>query len=252
MRIIFSKNRAAQLDLLLRSLRKHAPHEATRVLWWADDWTTLGRFWEGYIKLPLDQFLMAGDDFDLVLRRVLMECPDETVTFFCDDDVVFDDVPFSNIVFYDEEILCVSLRLGAPKKSNLRDGVADWNWVELPRTDHGFPGSIDGHTFRVDDIWEMIGESHISDPTELETVLAMRCEHFAERRPLMASFAEQKLVGVPVNRVADRSGCPNGETFPQSAEELNKRFLDGQRIDLDRLDFSGVAGCHHEIEFQWK
>jgi hypothetical protein len=68
----------------------------------------------------------------------------------------------------------------------------------------------------------------------------------------MACFPEQRLVGIPVNRVSDDSGCPFGTTHPQTAKALNGNYLRGKRIDFDALDFSGVKACHHEMEFVWK
>jgi hypothetical protein len=249
MRLIFSKDRAAQLDLLLRSLERHAPHEATRVIWLA----TTGDFAAGYETLPLNRSMT--NLFDLELRRALWECPDETVTFFCDDDVVFDTIPHYDLDqwfgTWSYQVLCVSLRLGKQNKTMPWPGEV-WSWPELPRTDYGFPASIDGHTFRVKDVFRMIEGRKIPNPSELESVMMARCELFAHERPLMGSFEWQSLVGIPVNRVSEQSRVPFGTKYPQTTRSLNKRFLAGHRIDLDALDFSGVAGCHKEIMFEWE
>lgn len=251
MRLIFSKDRPAQLDLLLRSLRRNASHEATKVLWHA----STDAFCEAYLQQPLDNLWTMDQDFELEVRRALMECPDPTVTFFCDDDIVFERVAPPNLLecrgTFSHEVLCFSLRLGYENKQMRWPGEI-WDWTEMPRTDFGYPGSIDGHTFRVDDILWMIEDRRIPNPTWLEKVLAERCELFVKQRPLMACYEQQSVVGVPVNRVSESSGCPFGETHPQSAEAINKRWLNGERICLDALDFSGVDGCHHEIKFEWE
>jgi hypothetical protein len=249
MRLIFSKDRPAQLDLLLRSLRTNTAHEATKVIWSA----TTRESGAGYSLLPLDRSMT--NLFDLELRRVLMECPDPTVTFFCDDDIVFQRVAPPNLLecrgTFSHEVLCFSLRLGYENKQMPWPGKI-WDWTEMPRTDFGYPGSIDGHTFRVDDVLWMIEDRRIPNPTYLEAVMAERCDLLAQQRPLMACHEQQSVVGVPVNRVSESSGCPFGETHPQSAEAINKRWLNGERICLDVLDFSGVVGCHHEIKFEWE
>ena len=95
MRLIFSRDRAAQLDLLLRSLQRFAPHEQTTVIWDASDI----EFVRAYEQLPLSVDGYAfGIDFNHRLRQALWTCPDQTVTFFCDDDVMIDDAPAPDLL----------------------------------------------------------------------------------------------------------------------------------------------------------
>jgi hypothetical protein len=262
-RLIFSRDRPAQLDLLLRSLERYAPHEQTRIIWWASDWYERDEhpLFDGYYDfLPVDQFLMAAEgDFNLVLRRCLMECPDETVTFFCDDDVLYRKLPrtFTHHLhaemFRNEELLTFSLRLGVRNAQMPMPQRLPWLWQKLPRHDFGFPASVDGHIFRVSDVLRLIGDDVIEHPTNLETVMAIRAEGMAEERPYMASFVQQSLVGIPVNRVSTSSGCPAGVIFPQSTLDLNRRWLAGERIVLDDVvDRAAVTGCHHEVQFRWE
>ena len=101
-------------------------------------------------------------------------------------------------------------------------------------------------------IQSLAAEGHtVIDPNDLERLIAAGCEQIVDKRPLLGAFSEQVLVSVPVNRVATRSRCPNGERFPQSATALNARFLEGSRIDLDALDFSEVNDPHCELPFVW-
>ncbi len=250
MRIVFSKDRPAQLDLLLRSIRKHLPHEATKVIWeYSQPWFVHGYGLIGGLEV-------TGGSFNDELRGALLACPHETVTFFCDDDVVFRDARAYDITL-NEDVLTWSLRLGKQNgwmpwpDASIYEDTAIWTWVGLEPHTFGFPASVDGHTFRVEDIWELIGDDRIDNPTMLETVMAMRVGMFAERRPKMASFQEQKLVSVPVNKVSDQSTCATGRFHPQSTKDLNDRFLGGERIDLDALDFTGCDDVHWEVNYEW-
>lgn len=251
MRIIFSRDRPAQLALLLDSLDRYAYPEATRILWWA----TKPKFVSGYACVT-DQPRTPPERFDAELRSQLgTDDRWRTVSFFCDDDIVFRRLPQRpwELLHDDDSILSVCLYLGRQNvKQPIPPGFPRWEWGPLARHDFGFPCGIDGNTYRVNDVLDMIGSETIPNPTMLETVLALRLPLVAEKRPLMACFPDQCLVGVPVNRVSDQSGVPFGRKFPQTTEDLNRRFLAGERIDLDRLDFSGVDSCHHEIEFVWR
>lgn len=254
MRIVFSRDRPAQLDLLLRSLLRHAPEEETWVCWHAttDDYRDayMGEYREDRIVWQTET---PPENFNEALRRNIVA--DEHITFFCDDDVVYRpyDGEVSGLLDWHPGILTVSLRLGAENtRQQLPPGFPIWDWTQLEATDFGFPGSIDGHTFRGADVMEMLGGDYIENPTQLETILAHRVDAFRSRRPLMASCYDQRLVGVPVNRVSPDSGVEHGLVYPQTTEEMLARWQAGERIALDALDFSGVQGCHHEIPFQWE
>jgi hypothetical protein len=244
-RIVFSKDRAAQLDLLLRSLKRNAPEEQTRVI------TSVSTYdlWRGYR-------ILAGEHPEVGLRLQRASTPfgwyldealdhsDETVTFFCDDDVLYkpiDGAP-SPLLQMIPNVLVFSLRLGHP------DGM--WDWTVLEPHDHGYPGSIDGHTFRTADVRRMLDGQEIPNPLILETVLAKRAGELG--RPLMASYREQKLVGVDVNTVAGDQARPSGREHPQSAEELNARYLAGERISLDAFEIPPTGGCLVEVPFEWE
>lgn len=254
MRLVFSRDRAAQCDLLLKSLKAYAHSENTRVIYRA----TGPRFERGYARLsdlhyPGVLFTREFEDFNSLLWRELRDCEDRTVTFFCDDDVVYQLLPGdpNTMLLEDKQVLTVSWRLGyGNTRMRVPKGFPTWEWMSLPRHDFGFPGSIDGHTFRTKDLLRMLDKQVMDNPTFLETVLARRVEALAEERPLMRSFEEQVLVGVPVNRVSYNSGVDFGERFPQSVEFLNERFLSGERIILNQ-DFRGVEGCHYEILYEW-
>jgi hypothetical protein len=242
-RLVFSKDRAAQLDLLLRSLERYAPKERTRVILTGsttDFQIAYGALIEAHPWVGW--YIQDGANFGWSLDEAL-DHPDETVTFFCDDDVLYreiDRTPAYWLRF--PEVLTHSLRLGS--------GVPTWDWTVLDAQDHGYPGSIDGHAFRTADLRRMLEGQEIPNPLILETILAKRAGEL--ERPLMACYLEQKLVGVDVNTVAEDQLRPSGREHPQSAEELNARYLAGERISLDALDFSGVDGCLAEVPFVWE
>ncbi len=251
MRIVFSKDRAAQLDLLLRSIERHMPPEETTVIWRA----TTEDFLRGYKMLRLRESFEESDwfDFNFLLRDALNDVAGGTVTFFCDDDIVYRPVPKPPAELLADKVLTVCLYLGrGTAKMALPNGFPLWDWTTLERHDFGFPTAVDGNTYRVEDVLTLIVGEPIPNPTMLETTMSLSAPGIAVKRPLMASFEQQCLVGVPVNRVSDLSGVHFGLTQPQTAVDLNRRFLAGEQINLDALDFSGVNSCHHEIRFEWE
>ncbi len=253
MRLIFSKDRAAQLDLLLRSLDRFAPAEDTTVIWTA----TPGRLEQGYLEAPFSAEFVRQDEggFDDAFRAALEEAfeGDDSVTLFCDDDVAFR--PLAS-PYLPGEVVAFSHRLGVQNDRPKPDGFPVWLWGPLERTDFGFPASVDGHVFRASDLLSLIGGDVLENPTGVETIIAGRVEGvLGKRRPWMGCGHDQSIVGVPVNRVSTSSGVDHGLDFPQAVEKINRRWLLGQQINLDdaveKLQ-SQVRGCHHEIRFEWE
>jgi hypothetical protein len=260
MRIIFSRNRAAQLDLLLSSLERNAMPEDTVVIAHASG----SEYVKGY-EVLFDEhatgfFFGDGDVFERE-TRMMFDDAGEFVTFLCDDDVLFAPLFAPLLAFGEgdhgtnERLLCLSLRLGANTTRCYPTGLPNippevglpWDWRAM-QGDFAYPGSLDGHMFRTADVQRALDGRSFRNPTELEDALQAGCLALAGERPLMACYPRSVLCSVPINRVSEQSQVRAGERYPVSAEALNERFLDGWRLDLDRLDFSGVDSAHYEVD----
>lgn len=254
--IILSKDRPAQLDLLLRSIERNGGGQFDPVVI-----TTGG---EGYQALhsvyPFASWWSdrLGDFQSLIQTAVAMCRVNEFVCFMCDDGILYRWAGFVAPTrgFNRPELLTFSLRLGRntdycyPTGSHLPPLDSPWDWRGLV-PDFGYPGSIDGHIFRTADMRRMLDGKSFPNPTALECALVEGCNELAAERPLMASYPHSVYVGNPINRVSEQSGVRYGTTYPVTAEECNRRFLAGERIDLERMDFSHVNGAHTEIELKW-
>lgn len=261
MRIILSKDRPAQLDLLLRSLERNAPPERTKVLYRA----STARFITGYKSVNKGRWYLedenyASGGFEDSIRyflRLADATAQQYISFFCDDDICYR-VGWQLPKTLEHDVLCFSLRMGDNTKiqypSNMPQRVPllpKWRWFDAD-LDFAYPGSIDGHVFRTVDVMGMLQYASFPNPTALECALVEGCNQLADRRPLMQCFSSSVVVGNPVNRVSEQSNVRFGASFPASAEWCNDRFLGGERIALERLDFSGVNGAHTEIKFEWE
>ncbi len=268
MRVVISKNRAAQLDLLLRSLDRFAwPEPTWAVVNWTDD-----DYRAGYELCERDhpevRFLpegsLGGWEFERAVR-FLLEQPDAGafVTFLCDDDVIYRTAPSTPVfaALLEPEVLCFSLRLGANTLVQYPTGfrqhppafdLGPWPW-RLADGDFAYPGSIDGHVFRAADLRTLLDGAEFPNPTALECVLADRLAAGAlPGRPLMSCYPESVLVGLPVNRVSTQSNVRYGERVLRSAYDLNLLYTAGRRIALDSIPFDRVVGAHTELPFDWK
>lgn len=270
---VFSKNRPAQLDLLLRSLTVNAPDLFSRieVLWHCNP----GAMEEGYERCIGLHYrnkkitFTAQTIFRMEVEMLMDETKEEFVAFGMDDCVFHRPLPTeATAIDFDGSLMCFSLRLGLntlacyPLQTSqgfgvpaveVRDGIVTWDWAKASH-DLAYPGSMDFHVFAKADIWPALAEYDWSDsPNQIEEALVAHCRELAEERPRMASFAESCVVGVPANRVSQTHVTNRVEgREDETPEALNERFLAGGRLSLATVDAAKVDGAHVGFPLVWE
>jgi len=259
--IVFSKDRACQLDALLMSIEAYAAgrFDPVYVLWTYSN----PEYRVGYgicaerhrDVIFLHEVNFREDTLALLEGKKL-------VCFFTDDDILTGPI-------YEEieetlawnRVLAFSLRLGKnttycyplsrdqalPKYRVDDGGIMSWRWKEADG-DFGYPFSLDGHVLRVVDVQTAIQDRGFTNPNQLEDILAQRASIFFDR-PLLASYQQSRLVGIPANRVnaTHPNRFANGWRTHATAE-LNRRYLAGERIQ--EFDCTAVGAAHQEILFE--
>ena len=251
--LIFSKNRACQLDLLLRSLRFLVKHNNLRVLYTCDP-----KYAEAYDKVwklhPDVEFIIEKD----FKRQVIDSITSEYVLFLVDDDVMigsFDEDCPEFIKFQEnEEIICLNLRMAQSYDYDFLkdkqvpipkfdDGM--WEWKNY-RHDWGYPMSASSHIFRQKDILPILETIEFgSNPIILERSMRGKLN-----KPLMIGFEKAKFVNILVNRVASNVQR-SGKFIP--ASYLNDKFMAGFIIDLPPIieEAKKTRSCFMSVDFKW-
>ena len=270
--IVFSKDRACQLELLVRSMvggwNVHGKHGLEFTVIYD---TSNERYEKSYEKL-MHEFCGKNYYFSLcrdvgkfkertieAIHNYIDGSHDKYTVFFVDDDVF--KLPFStdSHMFHtfqmQTDIACLSLRM-SPRMTYsytqnknvivppIENGI--WDWTKTKESNWSYPMSLDGHIFRTTDILPLIERLDYNNPNELEGQLA---QHPLLHRPKMICFDEPIIMSLPVNRVqeASKNRCGN-----ISAEFLNEQFLAGKRIKLQPIiDFKNTSPQQEvEIEFE--
>lgn len=262
--IIFSRNRACQLELLLRTFEvnfKEFYEEKIKVLYKAES-----PYKESYSKIRYDNVLFVKEnEFKKDLLSLINK--EEEFTMFLVDDIIFKN-PFSlkdeifEIFRKSNDILTLSLRLhpnlnycyAAGIKLNppvfMKDGSINWT-KENPAGDFGYPMSLDGHVFKTIDILSILQIIPYKNPNSLEGMLAMVANNpnsTFRSKPRLLMYNKSVLFNNPINIVQTNNTNKHGDI---SAEHLNEEFLNGKRI---KNIFKGLENlsCHQEenIEFE--
>lgn len=261
--IVFSKDRACQLQLFLESVQKNASgvfdmHIIIKA--------STEEFKAGYDKIsglfPDIKFIEQSSDIkkdilDLLVSNCAYSC------FFTDDDIIYGQVKEEDIISNissDEDVFCFSLRLGENIKfcytmnmENVLHNQEDlgefikWDWT-LHYLDLGYPLSVDGHIFRTQEITKLTKKVSFKNPNEFEGNLQI-FDNFP--RPKMAAYKHSALVNAPNNIVNDTHPNRNATEHGITTKELNDRLLKGEKIDFDALDFSNIIGAHQELKYKF-
>lgn len=262
--IVFSRDRAMQLDLLLRSMPDGFD---TTVLWKA---TTDGHE-TAYLTCarehPEAAFYMESPDGLVWRAKDILEDADVLACFLTDDSVFYRQPEIPETLR--DGWLCHSFRLGlnttwcypharpqtfpGGRLGSLPLPGISWRW-DRGDGDFGYPASLDGHLFRAAHLRRALMTCNPqANPNRIEEHLDRWVRaRLAAEFPLMTAETQSSLVGIPVNRVNETNPNRYGDLHPVSADDLCARYLNGERIAFDRMDFSDVRGAHQEIPLEFE
>ena len=232
--IIFSRNRAMQLELLLRNL-----NIPSSILYTYDEGFLLG--YEKLMKMHLSFEFIKETNFKLQLVENIRNS--KYVMFMVDDDVMLESFEENCPQFTEfksnSDIISLSLNL-CPRYRYRNLPTMDhnkWEWRPYSKRAKGYtlriwghPMTCTSHVFRTEDIIPIIESNDITNPNYLEHALVANEDNI--KRSLMMCFDNPKTINNGVNQV--QTSFPS-RTLNISPEELEHKFLNGERLSLDYI-----------------
>ena len=226
--IIFSKDRACQLEALIRSFETNGCIRFKHHIIYT---YSNNDFKKGYDKLineskhKKDYFVFIKEaDLKTDMLKVMNT---EFTALFVDDQIMFKPMPNIDLSLLGENEV-FSLRLGR----------------NISEPHLSYPLSTDGHIYRTEDIKPLIELMNFNNPNKFEAGM----QKF--KKGWIVTFLYQCMVSIPHNRVSSKSHCSFSGLYTQ--EILNKYWLDGYVIDINKMDFSNIKNVHKEIELKFK
>ena len=270
--IIFSKDRPAQLDLCLNSIKKNFPDSKHNIVIYnnsqdfADSYRTVQKEHSDVLFWPQGPSLFKDTYAAIASAKY------DHVCFFTDDDICFAEVPSIpyEAIFTESYVTCVSLRLGLNicQRSHEGDISSDkvgehyinGDIISWPRTSYlygsywSYSLSVDGHIFRKEDMTNMIDELCYLESRykwgHTPNVLESELQRFWTTSPnFMIAPKSSVVVNSPNNRVQE-SHPENraGDSHAADSYFLLGKYLSGQRIKLEYLNFDNIKCPHTEID----
>jgi len=253
--VIFSKDRGCQLELLLRSMKLHFKDwdkQKINVLYTFSNYL-FGKGYEITKKLHPEFNYVLEKNFKQDLLS-LMDESKKFSTFLVDDNIFKEDFSLEDeklkMLETDSNILCLSLRLHPrlsycyPARCKMVSPSPDENnkfsWVGKTG-DYGYAMSLDFHIFRTNEILYRLQHLNYSNPNTLESNLAS----MPIKKPFMLMYDKSIIVNNPVNKVQTFNHNVHGNV---SAEYINEKFLNGEKISLENSKGIDNISCHQEID----
>ncbi len=256
--IVFSKDRACQLDALLRSMREffHFPHRIC-ILYT----TSTAEFEQGYDLVRRwhqgMEWINDVGTFGITMKNLMAriaEGPGRYLMFLVDDMMFTREFTAQGLMESldtDEDILAVSLRMGESitycytrncktTPPDFSDGYR-WVWKTASPGYWNYPMSQDAHIFRTSDFAELIPRLSFMSPNTLEATQSGK----AFPRPDMVCERTASVINVAANRVQSiyKNRCGN-----ISAEFLHDSFMQGLAIDVRLFAGEVYNACHIGVD----
>lgn len=258
--IVFSKDRAPQLDLFLQSFSEYVANPPLIVVMYSASTSAHHKAYEMAFQAYTGGFLkpLLEKNFQLDLIGILKNTVSQKVIFFVDDIVFIRPIDFAILGEWDSShdgIL--SLRLGAnitqsfnlggiaqlqPKLLGTQKFSQDflsWRW-KGSHLDWSLPTSLDGNLFPLPEVLTIASYSEYKAPNSLEKAL---CQfRFLFRMNPGVCFPLSRIVNLPLNTVKTEDfKFPHLDIDP---DELLTSFLHGQRLRLLGVDLDQQNSCH--------
>ena len=256
--VVFSKDRACQLDLTLRSIIKYMklPFTLSTIYLSTSDEFNAG--YEILKDLYKFEFIKQSN-----LKKDLLSVIDTDLKYYfgmCDDTLLIRNLEYDTIFETfenNQDIMTINLRLGKNVFHNYfedtvkiqqpkfnKDNTYDWRSINNPHWNH--PMTSYGHICRLDEIKSIVEMSEFENVNVLEN----RIINLAKYKSLNICYDKHRTVELCANMVNTThltNICGN-----ISIVDLNNRWLDGYRINLESLDYT--IGNHQRfpnIEFKY-
>jgi hypothetical protein len=265
--LIYSKDRALQLDLLLRSIEKHFKNigKIAILYKYSND-----NFKKGYDKVlnnneyKLNIFSCLETNFKVDLVDLLLSFTTENFLGLCDDDVFIEPCDITETIHHlqHKDINAISLKSGLNITHHYPDipvahptfiemkPFLKWDWTKQPsHVDWGYPTCINSYIFNIGYYLSLLDKIEVNHPTVLEA----KCNTIRNKfRPIMIGTRETKLLNIPCNRLQTVNNTPFGVQHAFTTEELNQYLLDGYVIDTENIYGLKVDRPNLDIAFKFK
>ena len=267
--VIFSKDRAMQLDATISSLKlqcadlKNTP---VKVIYKITNPINKEQYNELQLAYPEVEFIPEKNfkqDLIAAIRNY------EFIVFSVDDNIFVR--KFYLREFFDtlkKQVTAAgfSLRLGKntqycymlnryqqlPEFKSITDDFIAFNWVHA-ECDFAYPLELSSSIYRVKEIMPLLKKLNYKNPNHLESLLYENRLNYSEKMNILLCSNISIAFCNPINKVQNVCASNRSGNNPlHTSEKLSELFGEGFRIEVTELDSFIPNGCHQEVPLKMK
>lgn len=270
--LAFSKDRAMQLDLLLRSIRDHWPEimpESVLYLYSNDD------FRDGYEKIKAkfrDVKFFHESNIQADVLKIVNEIDEPYFVMLCDDAIAVRNPSADLSVafeYFDNDIIGIVLHTDKNVKGTWdfkKDSIDNlapyeipefietnkhfckWDWTKLKeRKGFSYPHAVGTIIYKTKYMQQILNSLKFKNAPQLEGGMARNLDY---GKPYMMCLSKISVVGIPNNRTQIVTNTPCDDNEEYSLVNLNKKYLEGYIIDTKNLYETDFVRPHQLAEYK--
>jgi GR25 family glycosyltransferase involved in LPS biosynthesis/glycosyltransferase involved in cell wall biosynthesis len=271
--IVFSRDRAMQLDATLRSFHLYC-QDADAITLYVIYKTTNKCHAQQYAQLKREyaaygyiHFIEETDFRENVVRLLVSQGTNDQagyILFLVDDNIFVRDFSLSEIratLADHPEAAGFSLRLGAnttwqypfnraqvaPTLKPVRENIRLFDWTTA-QGDFNYPLEISSSVFRSGEMTRLLDQLSFTNPNTLESFMQECDSMLRANHPYLLCYEQSVTFCNPVNKVQTEVANRAGAAPEYSAGHLAELFDQGYRIRGDAYAGFVPRGCHQEVE----
>ena len=266
--IIFSKDRALQLDALLRALLhfgRDIEITDTYVLYTTSS-ELHQRQYETIVSDYFDKRCISfarEQDFRKDMLSLLQHY--QFAAFWVDNNIVVRYFSFLDIIQAlnkERDALGFSLRLGKnmtscyplncdqplPTFEEHDSGILKFRWIDA-KGDFNLSLEVSSSVYRISEISPLLSDLSFYNPATMECAMALNRGRFCEKNPYLLCPVNSISFSNPINKPPDSYPVNRSPTYEgYSPVQLARIFDTGIRIDISRYSDFVHGACHQEVQ----
>ena len=275
--IVFSRDRAMQLDATLRSFHLHCRDAEASTLHVIYK-TTNGHHAQQYAQLRREyaeygyvHFVEETDFRQNVLDLLATQSANGLagyVLFLVDDNIFVRDFHLGEVceaLARHPAALGFSLRLGEnitdmymvamaqirPPLTRIGENMRLFDWTTA-QGDFNYPLEVSSSVFRIDELASLLQELSFINPNTLESWMSTNLSRFKQQTPHLLCYVRSVAFCAPVNKVQIMFDNRAGSRPEYSAAHLAEMFDQGYRIEVDAYVEFAPRSVQQEVELVFK
>jgi len=268
--LLFSKDRALQLDATLRSYLLHCRDAISfqmRVLYTTSSPLHAGQYETLIREYGRYDFIRFLHEQDFRSDMLALLAPFDSVLFLVDDNMFVRDFRLEEAVESlrdNPDALGVSLRLGRnttycytldktqrlPEFHASGNALLKYSWPAA-EYDFGYPLELSSSVYRTEDMLPYLAGLQFQNPNTLEGAMSIHKNIFREEKPFLLCFDRSVVFSIPLNMVQTMWKNRTGGKSEHSPDSLAELFAQGRRFDVYSYSGFSPEACHQEVELNF-